>query len=193
MKEKIKKHFPPLILVILLITLDQVTKIIARGTLSDGPFVLIDGVFEFRLLFNTGVAWGMFDSSTYAISALAVLIMAVVAFFYFRIPADNKRFTILRILFILIFSGAAGNIIDRIFFSAVTDFLYFSLIDFPVFNVADCYVTVSGILTAILLLFYYKDKDLEFLSFKKKTKEDVDEPQSSSEDKDDSGKDGSDV
>ena len=72
------------------------------------------------------------------------------------------------ILLVLIFSGAAGNIIDRLCVDAVTDFLYFKLINFPVFNVADIYVTVSGILVAILLIFYYKEEDLDFLKFKRK-------------------------
>ena len=81
---------------------------------------------------------------------------------------DNKCLKAFRILLIMIFSGAAGNIVDRIFLSAVTDFLYFKLINFPVFNVADIYVTVSGILVAILLIFYYKEEDLDFLKFKRK-------------------------
>ena len=169
MKKKIKDHLPALILMIVLITLDQITKMIARNALSDGPYVIIDGVFELKLLFNTGVAWGMFNSSSVAVSAFALVIMALVVFVYIKIPLDNKRLKILRILMVLIFAGAAGNIIDRVFYSAVTDFLYFKLIDFPVFNVADCYVTVSGILTAILLLTYYRDEDLAFLSLTKKS------------------------
>lgn len=168
MKEKIRNYVPALILMIVLIALDQVTKIIARNTLTDSSAVVINGVLEFKLIFNTGVAWGMFGSTPVVISIFAVLIMAVVAFVYIKTPKDNKRLRALRIMLILIFSGAAGNIIDRIFMSSVTDFIYFSLIDFPVFNIADCYVTVAGILTAILLIFYYKEEDLGFLGFKKK-------------------------
>ena len=52
----------------------------------------------------------------------------------------------------------------------VTDFLYIELIDFPVFNVADIYVTVATFIFAFLLLFYYKDNDFEFLSFKQQKK-----------------------
>ena len=61
-----------------------------------------------------------------------------------------------------------GNMIDRLSQGYVVDFLYFSLIDFPIFNVADCYVTVATGVLAGLILFYYKDQDLEVFSFKGK-------------------------
>lgn len=168
MKNRIKQYIPTLIFMIALIVLDQVTKLIARSALADSSVAVIEGVFEFKLVYNTGVAWGMFGQSPVVITLIALIIMAVVAFVYFKIPVENKRLRFLRILLILIFSGAAGNIIDRLCVDAVTDFLYFKLINFPVFNVADIYVTVSGILVAILLIFYYKEEDLDFLKFKRK-------------------------
>lgn len=57
--------------------------------------------------------------------------------------------------------------IDRVRLHYVVDFIYFSLIDFPIFNVADIYVTGSMILLLILVLFYYKEEDFSFLSWKK--------------------------
>ena len=48
----------------------------------------------------------------------------------------------------------------------VVDFIYFSPIDFPIFNVADIYVTVSMILLFVLVMFYYKEEDFEFLKWK---------------------------
>lgn len=168
MKNRIKQYIPTLIFMIALIVLDQVTKLIARSALADSSVAVIEGVFEFKLVYNTGVAWGMFGQSPVVITLIALIIMSVVAFVYFKIPVENKRLRFLRILLVLIFSGAAGNIIDRLCVDAVTDFLYFKLINFPVFNVADIYVTVSGILVAILLIFYYKEEDLDFLKFKRK-------------------------
>ena len=172
MKTRIKHIIIPIIAVVLLIAVDQITKIIARNTLSDGPVALIEDVFEFSLVYNTGVAWGMFDNMTLVINIIAHLIMIFVAIIYFKMPAENKRLRPLKILLILIFAGAAGNCIDRSLMSAVTDFLYFKLINFPVFNVADCYVTVSGILVAVLLIFYYKEEDFKFLK-KEKGQSDV--------------------
>ena len=58
-------------------------------------------------------------------------------------------------------AGAYGNFIDRLRLGYVIDFFYFNLIDFPVFNVADIYVTVSTIVFCLLLFFYYKEEDLE--------------------------------
>ena len=75
----------------------------------------------------------------------------------------NKKLQSLRIILIFISAGAAGNLIDRFFLGYVRDFIYFSLIDFPVFNVADIYVTCAVALLIILILFYYKEEDFSFL------------------------------
>lgn len=69
----------------------------------------------------------------------------------------------LRILFLFVFSGAVGNMIDRIRLGYVIDMFDFRLINFPVFNVADIYVTCSMIILLILILFKYKDNELEDL------------------------------
>ena len=68
----------------------------------------------------------------------------------------------------MIASGAVGNMIDRVSLGYVVDFFYFKLIDFPIFNVADIYVSVSCVLLAVLLVFFYKDQDFAFLSRSKK-------------------------
>ena len=60
-------------------------------------------------------------------------------------------------------SGSLGNVIDRLVRNYVIDFLYFSLIDFPVFNLADCYVSVGVVLMVILLFTYYKDESFDAL------------------------------
>ena len=68
-------------------------------------------------------------------------------------------------LFLLV-SGAVGNMIDRLTQKYVVDFLYFKLIDFPIFNVADCYVVIATFSLILLFFFFYSDEELEFLSFK---------------------------
>ena len=72
---------------------------------------------------------------------------------------------------ILVVSGALGNFIDRLTLAYVRDFIYFKIINFPVFNVADIYVTVSVILFIILLLFIYKESDFDFLKIRENNKE----------------------
>ena len=65
-------------------------------------------------------------------------------------------------------AGSIGNMIDRIRYDYVVDFIYFVRINFPIFNVADIYVSLSAVILIILLLFVYKEKDLYFISFKQK-------------------------
>ena len=71
------------------------------------------------------------------------------------------RFLPLQVCGVLVFAGAWGNCIDRLSHGYVIDFFYFILIDFPIFNVADIYVTVAAFVLVILLLFYYKEEDLD--------------------------------
>lgn len=74
----------------------------------------------------------------------------------------------LHLLLSLIAAGAIGNMIDRIRLDYVVDFIYIVLINFPIFNVADIYVSVATAILVILLLFVYKEQDLNFISFKQK-------------------------
>lgn len=142
--------------------IDQVTKWLALVYLKeDGPVVLIDGVFQFRYLENRGAAFGMLQNRQYLFVAGAVIIFLIVAYLYGRLPHERKYIP-LRICAVLVCAGAVGNMIDRIRLNYVIDFLYFNLIDFPIFNVADCYVVVACILFIILIFFYYKDSDFEF-------------------------------
>ena len=68
----------------------------------------------------------------------------------------------------MLIAGALGNIIDRIRFDYVVDFISFVLIHYPIFNVADCYIVVAAVMLFLLFMFVYKEEDLEFLSFRKK-------------------------
>ena len=72
----------------------------------------------------------------------------------------------LRLVLVFLSAGAAGNLIDRVSLHYVRDFIYFSLIDFPVFNVADIYVTCSVFVLAYLIVFHYREEDLSFLGVK---------------------------
>lgn len=74
----------------------------------------------------------------------------------------------LHIIASVLTAGALGNFIDRLRLGYVVDFFYFSLINFPVFNVADIFVVISFIGIAVSILFIYKDDEFEFLSIRKK-------------------------
>ena len=125
---------------------------------------------ELRFLRNNGAAFGMLQNQKVFFVFVAVLILFVIAYVLFRLP-DDKKFNVMHILLALLASGAAGNLIDRVRHDYVVDFIYFVLINFPIFNVADIYVTVSTFLFVILFIFYYKENDFDFLSFNQKRKE----------------------
>ena len=155
-----------------LVWLDQWTKGLAVTHLKgQEPFVLWEGVFELSYLENRGAAFGMFQGQKVMFLLCTVLILGLVVFYYQRLP-EGRRFYPIRLVGILLVAGAIGNLIDRTVNSYVVDFFYFKLIDFPVFNVADCYVTVGAALLAVLILFYYKEEELGFFSLRRKEAED---------------------
>ena len=152
-----------LLLCVLLIAADQATKLLAVARLKDqAPFVLLPGVLELRYLENRGAAFGILQGQKIFLVLFTGLLSVLIIYFYFRVP-EGKRHLPVRIFLIMLFSGAIGNFIDRCRLDYVIDFIYFKLIDFPIFNVADCYVTIAVILFAIAILFVYKEEVMDFL------------------------------
>ena len=166
----LKKTGIAMISFVLLILFDQWTKGLAVKNLMDQePFVLIPEVFQLRYLENRGAAFGMMQGQqTFFVISATVAVLAVF-YIYFKLPWE-KRFHPLRAVGIGIGAGAVGNLIDRVTLGYVVDFFYFELIDFPIFNVADIYVTCATAILAILILFYYKENELDCLFPKKKEK-----------------------
>lgn len=157
---KVKVCIGGVISAILLILFDQWTKYLAVLHLKDQPsLVLWDGVFELRYLENQGAAFGMMQGKKWFFIVITILFILALCYFYWRIPS-GKRFWLLRIISVFLLAGSIGNLIDRIWHNYVIDFFYFKLVDFPIFNVADIYVTVFCGLLIILLLFYYKEEEL---------------------------------
>lgn len=154
---------------LLLVAADQYTKILAINHLQDKPPIpLIKDIFELTYVENEGSAFGMFQGRQGFFIIITAIILSIIVFYYFKYLKD-KKYNWLKFCFILITSGALGNLIDRIFrgdngelFNGkVVDFFYFKLIDFPVFNVADCYVVVGTILFAILIFTRYREDFLD--------------------------------
>ena len=154
---------------VLALALDQVTKYLAVMDLREnGPVILIKNVFQLQYLENRGAAFGIMQNRQFFFVVIAALILGIIGYLYPRMPYTS-HYRMLRICAVLIASGAVGNMIDRIRLNYVVDFFYFSLIDFPVFNVADCYVVIACIWFACLILFYYKDEsDFDFLKASKR-------------------------
>ena len=156
------------ILLICLIFADQITKYLAVTNLkNDDPFVLLKDVFELHYLENSGAAFGMLQNQKIFFIFVAVVIIIVISYVLLKTP-DHKKYNFFHFSLIMIASGAVGNMIDRIRYDYVVDFLYFKLINFPIFNVADIYVTIATVIILILILFVYKEEDFNFLSMKQK-------------------------
>lgn len=179
-KKQIKYCIIAVISTVVAILLDQWTKFLSVTHLKNKAAIeLVKGVFELQYLENKGAAFGIMQNQQLFFLISGILILLVATYVYIKLP-QTKRFHLLRICIVLIISGAIGNMIDRLRFQYVIDFFYFKLIDFPIFNVADIYVTVSAIGLIILILFYYKDEEVDALSAtisirKKKTQEDCNE------------------
>lgn len=159
MKQKVR-HF---ILFIILTAIDQGTKLWVRRTLmNNDPIEIIPDVFSLQYHENTGAVWGIMSGKVQFLSIFTFIILAFIVYLYYKIPAD-KKFNPMKLITVFIIAGAVGNLIDRVFLGYVVDFIYFELINFPLFNIADSYLTVSCIVLFLLALFYYKDTDFEFL------------------------------
>ena len=140
------------VLAVLFLGADQLTKYIVISNMElfeSVPF--IKGLMNFTYIHNTGGAWGILNRHTWVLivfTAIALLVCLFVLIKYAR----NK---ILIFALCLILSGGIGNMIDRIFRSGkVIDFLEFTFIDFPVFNVADIAVCIGA---GLLMLYFVLD------------------------------------
>lgn len=154
-------------IITVLIVLDQFTKHLAVTGLKGQPaIVILKGILELDYLENRGVAFGLFQNQRGMILLTGLLFMAVIGFVMFRMPM-GKKFTILHVVFSCIIAGGIGNMIDRVALGYVVDFISFVLIDFPIFNVADCYVVCATIVLFVMFLFVLSEEDLDFLSFQK--------------------------
>ena len=156
-----KNYIMASILVIIGVILDQWTKVLAINHLKDqGSFVIWEGVFKLQYLENRGAAFGIFQNKQIFFVFSAILIFIFALWFYLKVPM-TRRFLPLRLCAVLVCAGGIGNLIDRLRFNYVVDFFHFELINFPIFNVADIYVTVSAFVLVFLILFFYKEEELE--------------------------------
>ena len=154
---------------VLALALDQVTKYLAVMDLREnGPVILIKNVFQTAIFRKPGSSFRDHAEPVSSFCGDRCSDPGIIGYLYSRMPYTS-HYRMLRICAVLIASGAVGNMIDRIRLNYVVDFFYFSLIDFPVFNVADCYVVIACIWFACLILFYYKDEsDFDFLKASKR-------------------------
>lgn len=157
---------------VLLIILDQITKILALQNLKgQNPVTLIPDVFQLFYVENRGAAFGILQNRQWIFLIITVIVLAALIWALPKIPQE-RHFLPLTLCLSFVGAGAVGNMIDRIFRGYVVDFFYFKLIDFPVFNVADIYVTTAAIILIVLIVFLYKEEDFDRI-FSKKDRQDI--------------------
>ena len=155
-------YYLPILAVIVLILLDQGTKLWALASLKPiHNMTLVEGFMDLTFVENRGVAFGMFSGQRWFILLLTGIIALGLIWFYMNMPKKKEYFP-LRVSLVLVLAGAIGNIIDRLFRGYVVDFFEFTFFEWPVFNVADIYVVVGVILLALMIIFVVKDEDLDF-------------------------------
>ncbi len=170
--KKILFYIMNFILIPVLVITDQVTKQLALKNLNGKPPVdIIKNVLQLTYLRNDGAAWGMFSGKQWFFIILTVALMVLIIYILIKMPFTRKYLP-LRIIIETLMAGALGNFIDRVANGDVHDFIYFKIIDFPVFNFADICVSLSMIALVIMILFKFRDTDFEFLKIHKSKKED---------------------
>ena len=140
-----------MLLVAVGVLLDQLSKIAAvEGLKNKSSFVLIDGVLQLTYHENRGAAFGILSDARWVFLSISTVAIVAILFYIFY---KKDMPTLWLVSLSMIASGGIGNMIDRIALGYVVDFIYVALIDFAVFNIADCFVCVGvGLLIYLTVL-----------------------------------------
>lgn len=151
-----KKHISCTIMIILIVAFDQITKYFASLKLADGSVAkFIPGVVQFKYAENAGMAFSMLSGARWVFIALTVVVC--VGVFYYLFSNRCKNLWLYWSLGVIL-SGGIGNLIDRIRFGYVVDFIEPTFVNFAIFNIADCAVTCGAVvLVGYLLYDAFKD------------------------------------
>ena len=143
---------------ILIIIFDQLTKffVVQNITLNSEVILVIPKIVSFVNVHNPGAAFSILQGKIELLSCISLLFSVGVLWYMIIKKPKNK---VLRISIMLLFAGAIGNVIDRIFRGYVVDFIKVLFINFPVFNLADIAITCGAILLIVYILFLDNKKE----------------------------------
>ena len=116
--------------------------------------MIIDGIFEFIYVENRGAAFGILQDRRIIFIIITLIVISFLIIYAYRNYSQLSTFA--NVTLAMLIGGATGNLIDRIRFGYVVDFIKVDLIrsyNFPVFNIADIFIVVSTILLAYIILF----------------------------------------
>lgn len=142
-----------LLIILLGVITDRITKYWAFNELSkSGDIVIIKNIFSLSYLENRGAAFGILQNKLIFLSIITITVVCLMILYLFKYKPKS---ILMRISLSFIIGGAIGNLIDRLWYKYVVDFIYFhygSIYSFPTFNVADIMVVVGTILLALCIL-----------------------------------------
>lgn len=146
---------------LVLIEIDQLVKAWAIAELKDLHTIpILQDVFHFTYIENRGAAFSLFakfDSQWIFVALAAIITIAIFISLYKQIfQTKMGQWSV-----ILIAAGAIGNAIDRVIYGFVVDLFDFRLINFPVFNIADIFICIGGVLFVIYVMFQHKDAETQ--------------------------------
>lgn len=147
------------LIAILIIIIDQLTKFAVVSTMDLYESIpIIEGWIHITSVRNTGAAFSILENQTWFFIITAIIISLVLVYLIYRV---YREYRILALLMALILGGALGNLIDRIMYGSVVDFIDVQIINFAIFNVADIAITVG---TALLVIYVIFSKNNKFLN-----------------------------
>ena len=140
-----------------IIALDQLAKILVTALLDGTSCVhVIPYLFDFVYVKNTGAAFSILSDNTPLLSIISVLFCIGVIWYWAK---KHPQHPLMKTSLTLLFAGAFGNAIDRIFRGFVVDFISTAFMEFPVFNIADISIVFGAILLVIYTMFYDKEEE----------------------------------
>ena len=138
-----------------IVAIDQYTKYLTVANISLGGHAqAIPGLFSFTYVQNTGAAWSSFEGMIWLFALIFLVFTAALIWEFSKKRWGFTNFE--RWLIVAVYAGGLGNMIDRIRLGFVVDMIHLDFMDFPVFNVADCFITCGCILLIVHLIFFNK-------------------------------------
>jgi len=151
------------IIIFIVFLIDRISKILILNFFSKNQLddYYVNSFLNLILVWNQGIAFGLFQSESFFYHFLSIVITIVIAFIFYLIYISKKKYEIF--FYGLITGGAIGNLFDRLYFGAVPDFidLHYNNFHWFTFNVSDIWITIGIIGILIFDLFKLENKDNE--------------------------------
>lgn len=145
-----------IIFTIMFLVIDIISKLLISNLMYVGQSIkIIKDFFNITYVRNTGAAWSILSGKTWLLIIVSLIIIALIVFYIYKNKPKTK---IEKISYSMIIGGAIGNLIDRIIYGYVVDFLDFNIFgyDYPIFNLADSFILIGVIL---LVIYTWRCKD----------------------------------